>query len=59
LSGRNLRAYVHYRECRAVGRFPDDAIVRKNARLIRDAEEMAGRHERVRLAQIAAMGKLR
>lgn len=35
LSERNFAAYVHYLECRAVGQFPDDPIVRRNARILR------------------------
>jgi hypothetical protein len=34
LSPKNVQALNHYMECRAVGKFPDDAIVRKNARII-------------------------
>ena len=44
LSDKNWAAYRHYRECKAVGSFPvEDAIVRRNADLIRQAEES---HER-------------
>lgn len=39
LSDRNLFAYQHYLECRAVGQFPDDAIVRRNAAIIRGVED--------------------
>jgi hypothetical protein len=35
LSERNFLAYQHYLECRATGSFPDDAIVRRNARVLR------------------------
>jgi len=35
LSDRNRRAYLHYLECEAVGRFPDDPIVARNAAIIR------------------------
>jgi len=38
LSARNRQAYLHYLECRSVGQFPDDAIVRRNAALIQHAE---------------------
>jgi hypothetical protein len=31
LSPRNRRAWQHYEQCRAVGQFPDDPIVRRNA----------------------------
>lgn len=41
LSEKNWQAYRHYKECQAVGRFPDDATVRRNAAVIRMAEESA------------------
>lgn len=50
LSARNRQAYLHYLECRAVGRFPDDAIVRRNAALIRHVEQLHA-DERVRELQ--------
>lgn len=39
LSERNRRAFDHYLECRAVGMFPDDEIVRRNAANIRQAHD--------------------
>lgn len=41
LSQKNQNAYEHYLECRAVCSFPDDPIVRRNAKIIRQAEESA------------------
>jgi len=41
LNDRNRQAYQHYLECRAVGSFPDDQIVRRNAALIRAEEDRA------------------
>lgn len=35
LTERNLQAYLHHMECRAVGEFPNDPIVRRNARILR------------------------
>jgi len=36
LTEQNYRAYLHYLECRAVGKFPTkDPIVRRNARILR------------------------
>jgi len=35
------QCYRHYRECKAVGSFPDDPVVRRNAAAIRDVEEVA------------------
>lgn len=43
LSERNANAYWHYLECKAVSSFPADAIVRRNAAIIRDCEETVGR----------------
>jgi hypothetical protein len=48
LSQKNLAAYLHYLECKAVGRFPADAIVSRNAALCRAVEESAERLERAR-----------
>jgi hypothetical protein len=36
---RSWRAYDHYRKCRAVGVFPDDPIVRRNAAVVRAVED--------------------
>jgi len=41
LSDRNVQAYQHYLECKAVGRFPDDPIVARNAAAIMVAERHA------------------
>jgi hypothetical protein len=38
LSQENLQTIRHYHECRAIGLFPDDPIVRRNASLIRRVE---------------------
>ncbi len=34
-SEKSARIYQHYRECRAVARFPDDPIVKRHAAIIR------------------------
>jgi len=46
LTPENLRCWMHYRECKAVGQFPEDPVVRRNAAIIREAEEAANRRER-------------
>lgn len=51
LSDKNWKAYQHYQECRAVGSFPDDAIVRRNAAIISRVEESV-REERILLMQV-------
>ena len=43
LDPQNEQAYRHYLECKAVGRFPPDAIVRENAGVIREVEERVER----------------
>jgi len=43
LSESNAMAYRHYLECRAVGQFPDDAVVRQNAAIIRSVEDELAR----------------
>jgi hypothetical protein len=44
----NEQCYQHYQECKAVGSFPDDPIVRRNAAEIRRLEEA---DERVRQSE--------
>lgn len=46
LSERNRKAYLHYRMCRAVGRFPADPIVERNAMIIRTIEDAIEREDR-------------
>lgn len=41
MNQRNWSAYRHYLECKAIGQFPDDPMVRKNASIIRQIEEQA------------------
>ena len=55
LSEKNLAALLHYRECRAVGEFPADGIVARNAALIRAAEDAAERVTQVRSGHAALM----
>jgi len=51
LSNKNRSAYQHYLECKAVGSFPDDAIVRRNAMIIRDAEDESARIRELQFQQ--------
>ena len=57
LSEKNLAAYQHYQECRAVADFPADAIVRRNAGVIRAAEDAADRVRQTR-AGLMALGTI-
>ena len=43
LTEQNRECWDHYRECRAVGVFPDDPLVRHHAALIRDVEDECNR----------------
>lgn len=45
LSERNQMAYQHYRECKAVNQFPEDYVVRRNAGLIAEVEDITDRAE--------------
>lgn len=54
LSQRNAAVYLHFLECRAVGAFPDDPIVKRNAFLI---SEVLGALDRAELLEhIATVG---
>ena len=55
LSAKNAAAYEHYLESRATGQFPDDPIVRRNARLIRMIEDLA---EQRRMADMLGLARL-
>lgn len=52
LSPKNWQAYVHYLECKAVSQFPTDPLVRRNAFLIRQVEDLADQVRRVHLPVI-------
>lgn len=41
LTAQNYQAWLFYRECKAVGQFPSDPVVRHNAAVIDWAERMA------------------
>lgn len=56
LSESNRRAIEHYRECVAVGSFPNDDIVRRNAAIIRRIDDdMKARKEMSRQNQLDLM----
>lgn len=46
LSAKNQQAYLFHKECEAVGQFPDDPIVRQNARIIKAIEDMVAEAKR-------------
>jgi hypothetical protein len=53
LTPENFQAYVHFRECEAVGSFPNDATVRRNAAIIKHVDKS------VQMMAIARSGFLR
>ena len=55
LNERNKETYLHYLECRAVGDFPDDPLVRYHAAIIRSVEDESERAER-RTANVMLQG---
>ena len=56
LTEKNWKAWEHYRECRAVGQFPADAIVRRNASIIRAATDAAENEQRAKqFGQLAVL----
>lgn len=57
LSDKNLQAYQHWKECKAVGQFPDDAIVRKNASMIQELVDQAKEHRQMQMMSIMLLGK--
>lgn len=50
-SERSLRVIRHYLQCRAVGRFPEDSLVRRNAWLLSEVERAFGDAQRRREVQ--------
>lgn len=52
LSERNLWAWQHYLRCKAVGQFPDDAIVRRNAAIIAEVEKEIDHLRQARLFEM-------
>jgi hypothetical protein len=59
LSDRNWRAYEHFLECRAVGLWPDDPIVKRNARILREIHDEAERRPLLHLIAILGMQHVR
>lgn len=59
LSEKNQRAFGHYLQCKAVGRFPDDAVLHRNAGLIRMVEdEIAELRQRELLSRLASLRRI-
>jgi len=47
LSPENELCYAHYKQCRSVGIFPDDPVVRRNAAVIHETEESVERARKI------------
>lgn len=45
LSDINARVYIHYRECKATGSFPNDPVVQQNAAVIDEVERQLEKQE--------------
>lgn len=52
LSRKNQTAYYHYRQCAAVGKFPDDGIVMRNAEIIKSVIDEVREMRELRLATL-------
>lgn len=57
LSLKNQKAYVHWKECKATGNFPDDDTVRQNAAIIQDLVDSANEHKQYQLMSMMMAGK--
>jgi hypothetical protein len=57
LDKKNADAFRHFRECKAVGQFPDDLTVRRNARIIQDTLDAVEREDRMTIiVKLGALG---
>lgn len=54
LTEQNLSAWQHHAECRAVGAFPDDEIVRRNASIIDRVERQQAASQQDAMQQMIA-----
>lgn len=54
LNQANQDCYEHYSQCKAVGQFPDDPIVRRNAAVIVEVKEQIEREELQKFRQMMA-----
>jgi len=55
LSPKNELCYQHYKECKAVGQFPDDPTVRRNAALIESVENDCRRLQEIQILSLKVM----
>ncbi len=57
LSPRNHLVYQHWKECKAVGQFPDDEIVRKNAAIIQELVDQSKELKQIEMMSLMMTGK--
>lgn len=57
LTPKNQKVYQHWKECKAVGQFPEDDIVKKHAALIQDIVDQANEHKQMQMMSIMMLGK--
>ncbi|QDU53542.1 hypothetical protein Pan110_59340 [Gimesia panareensis] len=57
LSSKNAKTYQHWKECKAVGQFPDDDIVRQNAAIIQEIVDSVAEHKQLEMMSMMMMGK--
>ena len=59
LSDKNLQAFIFHRQCKAVGFFPNDPIVIRNAGIIQSIVEAADKQENAQLMRMILMSARR
>ncbi|MCA9014012.1 MAG: hypothetical protein KDA77_01660, partial [Planctomycetaceae bacterium] len=57
LSPKNEKVYQHWKECKAVGQFPDDDIVKKHAALIQDVVDSVNECKQMKMMSLMMIGK--
>ncbi|WP_417390217.1 hypothetical protein [Gimesia sp.] len=57
LSAKNQRAYQHWKECKAVGQFPDDGLVRFHASIIQELVDLAAERKQFQMLSMMMLGK--
>ncbi len=58
LSNKNMLAYQHWKECKAVGQFPDDPIVRQNAAIIQEIHDQSKELKQIQMMGMMLTGKM-
>ena len=60
LNSKNMLAYQHWKECKAVGKFPDDPIVKQNAAIIQEIQDLADDNKQIMLiSTMMGVGNMR